>query len=165
MEVWPEGGVEGGRGILSVVFLRINVTTLSIHTESNRNKSPLASLAGYKPAVTQPLHMCLFITVFSQHALKSKESGHHVFNGLVNVQHYELLLTNISWKCKTQVCLYALWMFFLRKYACGCRGHLGTIAQPLSPGLQPSWLVIYNISDEGGTWFTLQQYRALVPAV
>lgn len=93
MEVWPEGGGEGGRGILSVVFLwRINVTMLSVHTRKQQEQSPLASLAGYKPAVTQPLYMCLFIIAFSQHAFKSEERGHHIFHGLINVHRYELLL-------------------------------------------------------------------------
>lgn len=85
---------EGGRGTLSVVSLcRINVTLVSTHRESNKSKSPPASLPGYKPAVTQPLYVCLFITEFSQHAFKSEESGHHIFHRLITVHRYELLLT------------------------------------------------------------------------
>lgn len=49
--------VESGGGVLSFVLFfyfvlffflfRINVTMVRVHRESNRNKSPLASLAGY----------------------------------------------------------------------------------------------------------------------
>lgn len=88
--VLGEGG-EGGGVILSIVFLcSINV---SVHGENNRKESPLASLAGYKLAVTQPLYMCLFITAFSQHAFKRVESGHHIFHRLITVHRYDLLLT------------------------------------------------------------------------
>lgn len=85
---------EGGGGFHSIVSpCRINVTAVSVHEESNRNKSPPASLAGYKAAVTQALRISLFITAFSQHAFESKERGHHVFHRLINVRRYEPLLT------------------------------------------------------------------------
>lgn len=56
---------EGGGCILSIVSpCGINVRAVSVHEESNANKSSAPSLAGYEPAVTQALCMCLFLIAF-----------------------------------------------------------------------------------------------------
>lgn len=88
VEVWPGGGVDAlwgqwGYCLLCFFLCRTNVTAARKHKGSNRNKGPVASSAGCKSAVTQPL--CLFIPTYCQQSVQSTGSCHYIFYKTINV--------------------------------------------------------------------------------